>query len=215
MTASLLHKFTYGLGCWRVDQRRGNRPQPPITQPPATWVGTSSRRMAASLLLSLLVGLVSSCSQPAVNERRTWKIYQNPNYGFEFPYPDNWVPAPLSDSQDGRRFRNPYSMDVEILGWASHISSTPGDSSEQVRRSVLAAPNFTTRQGLRGQLRVEIGTSVSLMTLTLTEEGVVYFWQGRSPSDQFSQYYEFFDYVAKQYYVPSTGKPSPHPPAQK
>ncbi|MFQ3615734.1 MAG: hypothetical protein SNJ57_05530 [Cyanobacteriota bacterium] len=174
----------------------------------------SSIQRAASLFLSLIVGLVSSCSQPAVGERRTWKIYQNPNYGFEFPYPDNWVPAPLSDGQDGRRFRNPYSMDVEILGWASHVSSTLGDSSEQVRRSVLAAPNFMTRQGVRGQLRVEIGTTVSLMTLTLAEEGVVYFWQGRSPSDQFAQYYEFFDYVAQQYSIPSTGKPSPHASAQ-
>lgn len=226
MTAALLHKFTneqfiHGLACWRVDPSRGDRPQdgilqPAATQPAATHLtatrhGRLSSRMAASLLLSLIIGLVSSCSQLEVSERRTWKVYQNPNYGFEFPYPDNWVPAPLSDGQDGRRFRNPHSMDVEILGWASHLSSAPGDSSEQVRRSVLAAPNFTTRQGLRGQLRVEIGASVSLMTLTLAEEGVVYFWQGRSPSDQFSQYYEFFDYVAKQYHVPLTSKPSPQP----
>ncbi|MDG2614845.1 hypothetical protein HPC62_04235 [Thermoleptolyngbya sichuanensis A183] len=210
MTAALLHKFTNGVTSRFINRGWGDRPQPS-----ATRAGSSSRQMAASLLLSLSVGLVSSCSQPAVSERRTWKIYQNPNYGFEFPYPDNWMPAPLPDSQDGRRFRNPYSPDVEILGWASHISSTPGDSSEQVRRSVLAAPNFTTRQGLRGQLRVEIGSTVSLMTLTLTEEGVVYFWQGRSPSDQFSQYYEFFDYVAKQYYVTPKGKSSPQPPTQK
>ncbi|WP_156435232.1 hypothetical protein [Leptolyngbya sp. O-77] len=210
MTAVLLHRFTNGVTSRFINWGWGDRPQPS-----ATGVGSSSRRIAASLLLSLSVGLVSSCSQPAVSERRTWKVYQNPNYGFEFPYPDNWVPAPLPDSQNGRRFRNPYSPDVEILGWASHILSTPGDSSEQVRRSVLAAPNFTTRQGLRGQLRVEIGSTVSLMTLTLTEEGVVYFGRGDRPSDQFSQYYEFFNYVAKQYYVPSTGKPSPHPPAPK
>jgi hypothetical protein len=171
--------------------------------------------MAGGLVLALMVGLMSSCSQPGFDERRTWKVYQNPNYGFEFPYPDNWVPAPLADSQDGRRFRNPYSMDVEILGWASHVSSTPGDSSEQVRRSVLAAPNFTTRQGLRGQLRVEIGSTVSLMTLTLAEDGVVYFWQGRSPSNEFSQYYEFFNYVASEYSVTPVGKPRVEPSAQQ
>ncbi|WP_448597517.1 hypothetical protein [Thermoleptolyngbya sp.] len=220
MTADLLHKFIYEPTYRRVDQSKGDRHRGFITHlaathPAAAGLGLPSSRRVASLLLSLIVGLASSCSQPEVSERRTWKVYQNPNYGFEFPYPDNWVPAPLADGQDGRRFRNPYNMDVEILGWASHLSSTPGDSSEQVRRSVLAAPNFTTRQGLRGQLRVEIGASVSLMTLTLTEAGVVYFWQGRSPSNQFSQYYEFFDYVAKRYYVPSVGKSGSQPSIQK
>ncbi|GAB4460914.1 MAG: hypothetical protein OHK0037_08960 [Elainellaceae cyanobacterium] len=166
-------------------------------------------------MLAGLIGLMSGCSQLRIDEQRTWKIYHNPNYGFEFPYPDNWVPAPLADSQDGRRFRNPYNMDIEILGWASHVSSTPGDSSEQVRRSVLAAPNFTTRQGLSGQLRVEIGSTVSLMTLTLAEDGVVYFWQGRSPSDEFSKYYEFFNYVANEYTVTLTGRTDATPSAQK
>lgn len=227
MTAVLLHKFMMravgdrllwadvmpknsATAALEADQSPLNSASPEQSPSPMCLCrGTGSgwtQRLGRWMGLGLVVGL-ASCARPAVESVRTWKVYQNPNYGFEFPYPDNWVPAPLSDSQDGRRFRNPYSTDVEILGWASHVSSVLGDSSEQVRRSVLAAPNFTTRQGLRGQLRVEIGPTVSLMTLTLTEDGVVYFWQGRSPSGQFSQYYEFFNYVARQYYVAPAAKP--------
>jgi len=70
-----------------------------------------------------------------------------------------------------------------------------------VQKNVVVAPNFVTQQGLQGLLHVEVGAEVSFITLTLIQNGVMYSWQGRSPSDQFAKYYEFFNYVAGQYRI--------------
>lgn len=145
--------------------------------------------------------LIVGCAPSDMGVAQHWKLYRNLRYGFEFPYPDTWEVAPLVSNQDGQLYRDPHNAEVKILGWASKISPEVGTDLEQARQNLVSSPNFVTTQGLRGHLRVEIGAEVSVMTLTLTRGEVVYSWQGRSPSDEFAGYYQFFYYVASHYRV--------------
>jgi len=160
--------------------------------------GVSSPLIAIVAVVSMVL---TGCSQPGGKLARTWDVYQNERYGFEFPYPSNWVAAPLVANQDGQTFSDPQNPAVKILGWASQVSLEPDNLSGLVQKNVVVAPNFVTQQGLQGLLHVEVGAEVSFITLTLIQNGVVYSWQGRSPSDQFAKYYEFFNYVAGQYRI--------------
>ncbi len=125
-------------------------------------------------------------------------MYHNPRFGFEFPYPSNWVTGPMPDSRDGQTFSDPTSPTVEIRGWA-------GFNLEEFKSPNTAQPlkqNFTTAQGLTGDLEVEVGTQISMMTLILNQGSLRYYWQGRAPSKQFAEYYRFFYYSASQYRLP-------------
>jgi len=160
-------------------------------------------RLACGLALSIV--LLSGC--PSSDGRsQTWKIYRNPRYNFEFPYPSNWVPSRVPDNRDGQAFSDPTLPDVEIRGWAGYSlleneitnhKATPPKSPQPWKQ------NFTTKQGLTGELQVDVRVDISLMTLTLKHESLLYRWQGRSPSKQFADYYRFFYYIASQYRVPS------------
>jgi len=142
--------------------------------------------------------LLGACSSLVNPERAEWEIYQNERYDFAFPYPDTWSVGPVMDNLDGREFRDPYVDGVSIRGWASQVSGgivapTGGVPDHEI------LPNFTTDQGVKGRLNVTIGEDVSNMQLVLIEDGVVYYWEGRSPSDLFDDYFRFFYYVAEQY----------------
>lgn len=162
-----------------------------------------SVRVLSSVIAVAFVAAIalSGCSQPRSELARTWHVYHNPRYGFEFPYPSNWIDAPLVANQDGQTFSDPENPTVKILGWASQVSAEVDKPSNSVQNNVVVSPNFVTQQGLQGLVRVEVGSDVSFMTLTLIQNGVIYNWQGRSPSDRFAEYYEFFNYVGSQYRI--------------
>lgn len=147
--------------------------------------------------VGLMLGLVA-CQSLKNPERVQWETYQNERYSFAFPYPDNWVPKPILGNREGREFQAPHEDTISIQGWASQVSEVPSVSSEP-NQSIL--PNFTTEQGMQGQLDVKIGEDVSNVRLTLMQDGVIYYWEGRSPSEDFDDYFKFFFYVAKQYEV--------------
>lgn len=144
---------------------------------------------AAIALLLILYG----CFTPSLDVTdMTWKIYKNSRYGFEFPYPSNWKTLATPTNADGIVFVSPKKNTVEIRAWASN----------QILESIAPEkPNFQTTQGLTGILAVEVGNSVSSMTLTLTQNQVKYNWQGRTPSQEFQNYYPLFYYIAQQYRV--------------
>lgn len=148
-----------------------------------TWVS------AAIALLLILYG----CFTPSLDVTdMTWNIYKNSRYGFEFPYPSNWKTLATPTNADGIVFVSPKNNTVEIRAWASN----------QILESITPEkPNFQTTQGLTGILAVEVGNSVSSMTLTLTQNQVKYNWQGRTPSQEFQNYYPLFYYIAQQYRV--------------
>ncbi|NEP60033.1 MAG: hypothetical protein F6K31_24015 [Symploca sp. SIO2G7] len=140
--------------------------------------------------------LLSSCS----DSPNRWKTYQNPRYKFEFPYPSNWESIAMPENLDGEAFRDPNNPSVEIRGWA--FNQLPETESSSSNSTSTDSPNFTTEQGVTGQLRVEVGVDTSLMILTLNQGQVEYHWQGRSDSEQFADYYRLFNYIASQYHLP-------------
>ncbi|BAY08937.1 hypothetical protein [Calothrix sp. NIES-2098] len=149
----------------------------------------------AIALLMMLWG----CATPGFNVSNiTWKTYTNNRYGFEFPYPNNWNALPPPDNDDGIVFVSPENKTVEIRSWAGNRIP---DAVKQDAK-VTVNPNFKTAQGIPGIMVVEVGQQVSSMTLTITQGQVKYHWQGRSPSQEFTDYYRFFYYIAQQYKVP-------------
>ncbi|WP_449420943.1 hypothetical protein [Phormidium nigroviride] len=156
------------------------------------------------------------CSSPATIQSGSWQTYHNARYNFEFLYPDNWLAAEAPANGDGQAFNDPKNPAVEIRGWAGY--NVPGVTGKQrdkhntgkqrdqnnnidIDRAKPLHRNFTTEQGLSGQLKVNLGSQVSSMTLTLVEGDVRYNFQGKAPSKQFADYYKFFYYVASQYRV--------------
>jgi hypothetical protein len=111
----------------------------------------------------------------------------------------------MPDNRDGRAFRNPENPQSEIRGWAVNRLPEIKPSSPQ---NTVKPPsnsqqqNFTTEQGVRGRLNVEVGTDISLMTLTLIKGPVQYNWQGQCESEQFADCYRLFYSVARQYRLP-------------
>ncbi len=109
----------------------------------------------------------------------------------------------MPTNRDGEAFVDPRNPDVQIRGWASQLRlplDTEGLTSPSARPPASGV-NFTTAQGLAALLQVDVGEEVSLMRLTLTLNGVEYNWEGQSPSDQFSEYYPLFNYIASQFQV--------------
>ncbi|MGG6292792.1 hypothetical protein ACQ4M4_00090 [Leptolyngbya sp. AN02str] len=157
------------------------------------WIGR--RRWMRWGLAIALMGFLVACSQADSTLSRRWLIYRNERYRFEFPYPERWQAAPLVANQDGQLFFDPEQSEVKITGWASQ------SSVGMEWGTVAGVPNFVTEQGLPGYMQLEVGANVSTMTVTWVPNQVVYRWQGRSPSDQFDDYFKFFYYVASQFRV--------------
>ncbi len=151
----------------------------------------------AIALLMMLWG----CATPGFNASNvTWKTYTNNRYGFEFPYPSNWDALPPPDNDDGIAFVSPQTKTLEIRSWASNRLSDSISPAENAK--ITVNPNFKTAQGITGVMVVEVGQQISSMTLTITQGQVKYYWQGRSQSKDFTDYYRFFYYIAQQYKVP-------------
>ncbi|CCH64629.1 hypothetical protein RINTHM_1490 [Richelia intracellularis HM01] len=51
-------------------------------------------------------------------------------------------------------------------------------------------------------ITVEIGARESLITLKLAQNRIKYYWQGKAPSQEFDDYYQFFYYIAENYRLP-------------
>jgi hypothetical protein len=156
-----------------------------------------------------VVVMLLSCRSSNLSSQGSWNTYRNPRYGFEFPHPSKWVAFPIPDNRDGRAFRDPQNPSAEIRGWAvNKLSETKASSTNTSKHSQKSQQqNFTTAQGLTGNLQVEIGSDTSLMTLTLSRGKVLYNWQGQCSSKQFASYYRFFSYVAGQYRLPPPKEP--------
>ncbi|NEO30274.1 MAG: hypothetical protein F6K36_07490 [Symploca sp. SIO3C6] len=152
-----------------------------------------------------------------MNAPSNWNTYRNPRYSFEFPYPSNWQALPMPENLDGQVFRDPQNPTLEIRGWAklleTAVSPTTGVNSSSLETqsptskgdeiALSQQQNFTTNQGFRGKMQVEIGTQISSMKLTLSQGQVVYNWQGQSQSENFADYYRFFYEIASQYRIPT------------
>lgn len=138
------------------------------------------------------------------------ELYRNSRYGFEFPYPADWVADSEPANRDGQAFHDPKNPDIQIRGWAGNIlfnSQPDGISTDGVSTAALPLQkkNFTTQQGISGNLSVEVGSEITSVTLTLAQEQVRYNWQGQAPSQQFADRYPFFYSLAGQYRVPVAG----------
>jgi len=155
-------------------------------------------RKGVYLLVGLSLGGLLGCAEELM--QADWELYENPRYDFLFPYPNPWVEAPAVDNRDGRTFSDPNFEAVRITGWASQVS-LPLDGDGVPSEELPLSPNFVTAQGIPGRLDVEIGMDMSMMTLRLSQDGVLYYWEGRSPSNLFDDYYEFFYYVAQNYRI--------------
>jgi hypothetical protein len=153
-----------------------------------------------------LILMLLSCRPSNLGIPNNWDTYHNSRYGFDFPYPSHWIPFPMPDNRDGRAFRDPKTPSLEIRGWAANKLVEIQASSPKKPDQESSNPqrqNFTTDQGLTGELQVEVGTDISLMTLTLSQDKVQYNWQGQCESKQFADNYRLFYSVATQYRLPS------------
>ena len=170
------------------------------------YSGRGKMRAALKFVVALilLLFMLSSCRASDLVSQNSWKTYQNPRYKFEFPYPSSWESIPMPDNLDGRAFRDPNNPNLEIRGWA--LNQSPKTESSSSSSTVTDSPNFTTEQGVTGQLQVKVGVDTSMITLALKQEQVEYHWQGQSDSEQFADYYRFFNYVASRYRLPPPGK---------
>ncbi len=161
-------------------------------------IGAIRRRRKASLIA--LFAILGGCSAASFNaSNQTWKIYSNSRFNFEFPYPSNWISLPPPDNGDGITFVSPTNKAVEIRGWAGNQLLEAAIKDKNAKTSIN--PNFTTVQGLFGVLTVEVGQQEGIMTLQLTQGKLNYYWQGKAPSQEFDEYYRFFDYIAQNYRI--------------
>lgn len=150
---------------------------------------TKYKSVAGAIALSLLLW---GCSKPFSVWDTQWKTYSNSHYDFEFPYPSTWNVLATPDNEDGIALVSPRSQTVQMRAWASNRLSNAGNEIES---------NFQTTQGVSGVLLVEVGQQFGTMKLTITRGKVTYYWQGQSLSQEFSNYYPLFYYIAQQYRI--------------
>lgn len=163
-------------------------------------LGRRIYRFAVSLfgVIALLI-ILWGCTANDFNAGAiAWKTYSNSRYGFEFPYPSNWTSLAAPANDDGIAF-SLHDNSVEIRGWASHQLPNSSVINQESIKKIKS--NFQTTQGVSGVLVVEVDQRVGLMTLTLTQSQVKYYWQGRSKSQEFPDYYRLFYYIAQQYRI--------------
>lgn len=159
--------------------------------------------LGVSKAIALLM-ILWGCSAPSFNAANVaWDTYKNSRYGFEFPYPSNWTTLTAPENNDGIAFVSPDNDSVQIRGWA--VNRLPKTGIEDRNFETAINPNFQTVQGMPGVMLVEVTPQAGLMTLTLTQAEVKYYWQGRSQSQEFPNYYRLFYYIAQQYRIPSRG----------
>ncbi|MEH1839409.1 MAG: hypothetical protein V7L20_11700 [Nostoc sp.] len=164
-------------------------------------LGRRIYRFAASVsgVIALLI-ILWGCTANNFNAGASaWKTYSNSRYGFEFPYPSNWTSLAAPENDDGIAFTSPQDKTVEIRGWASQQLLNSITTNKELVKKIK--PNFQTAQGVSGVLVVEVDRLVSSMTLTLTQSQVKYYWEGRSKSQDFQDYYRLFHYIAQQYRI--------------
>ena len=144
----------------------------------------------------LVVGaMLSGCRPSEVPPASNLQTYRNPRYEFEFPYPKAWVAAEPPTNQDGQAFNDPKNPEVEIRGWAGYRVSSSGKRGKHKRlkdKSEALNQNFTTQQGVTGELEVNVGPKISSMTLTLVQGKLEYNCYAQSPSEKFADYYRLF-----------------------
>jgi hypothetical protein len=151
------------------------------------------RRIIVALVSSVGTAIIFSGCSPKL----TWETYRNPRYGFEFPYPSNWTPLSSPDNNDGVTFISPQNQNTEIRAWAG--KELPKLQNPETIKQI--DHNFETNQGVSGVLVVEVDQQMSSMTLTITQGQVEYYWQGKSNSKEFQDYYRLFYYIAQQYKI--------------
>ena len=152
-----------------------------------------------------LTGLLSSCSSGELQLSGSQKIYRNGRFGYEFPYPSNWIPDRSPGNRDGQVFLNPTNPAMKIQGWASNelpaiTAVTSASAAESLSASSLQR-NFETDQGLQGNLQVEIGEHISSIALTVVQAEISYSFQAQSPNEDFATYYPLFYSIARQYRI--------------
>jgi len=150
---------------------------------------------SVSGVIALLV-ILWGCT---ANDLIAWKTYSNSRYGFEFPYPSNWTSSAAPENGDGIAFISPHDNSVEIRSWASHELPNSIVTEQEPLKKIKS--NFQTAQGVSGVMVVEVDKDIGSMTLTLTQSQVKYYWQGRSKSQKFQDYYRLFYYIAQQYRI--------------
>jgi hypothetical protein len=164
----------------------------------STHFGNLSRK---SFVFNCLRGLgliiiLGGCQGNDRPSAGNWQTYRNDRFGFEFLYPGGWVASNPPENRDGIAFSNPENPDVEIRGWAT---ADLGNLTKNITPS-----NFTTQQGLSGNLEIKIDAKLSSMRVTIVHNKIRYYCRGTSPSQQFDGYYQFFYYIASHFKVSSS-----------
>jgi hypothetical protein len=162
-------------------------------------IATGNLKRVIGLLFSG-IGTAIICGGCSINNfwtsQQKWETYQNPRYGFEFPYPSNWT-SQIPDNNDGVSIVPPKNQNTEIRAWAG--KDLPEIQNPDSLKEVDS--NFQTVQGLSGVMVVEAGQTVSSIKLTITHKQVKYYWQAKTGSKEFKEYYPLFYYMAKEYKI--------------
>ena len=145
--------------------------------------------------IGLFALALSGCGDRPLLPPNSWSTYDNPRFGFEFPYPRDWVASPSPSNLDGRTFSHPKNPEVRVTGWGGYLLERDVGGSE------VTSANFTTDGGVKGKLTVEVESQVTSIHLTLRDEGVTYHFEGRSPSQEFADYYRLFYDMASRYQI--------------
>ena len=161
------------------------------------WGARQINRVLCAITCSVGIGIIFwGCNANNLQpQNQIWKIYKNPRYGFEFPYPNTWQELGNPDNSDGIALVSPNKKNVEIRAYASKPLLKFATENPQ------PVPNFRTHQGFSGVLAVEAGEKVTVIKLTISQENLEYHWQGQSGSKDFQNYYRLFYYIAQEYKI--------------
>ncbi|MCT7951720.1 hypothetical protein NG798_18105 [Ancylothrix sp. C2] len=146
--------------------------------------------------------VLSACGPSSPKKMSRFEIYRNKRYNFEFPYPAEWIADTEPANRDGQAFSEPKNPDIQIRGWASNRQQEDKQAKQYpAKETEPLKQNFSTQQGTAGNLKVEIGTEISSITLTLKTADIQYNWRAQTPNQRFSEYYPLFYRLAGQYKI--------------